>query len=345
MKKYLFISFALLALVACTKPESTSRTQAPLRVRTMVVNPQGAQTVSRYVGTIEPARETPLSMQATGRVVTVNVKNGQRVAAGQTILTIDDTQAKNALESARASLRHAQDAHDRVRKVYDKGVVSAQKMVEIESQLAQAQSFFDAAQQQLAECTLKAPCGGIVNDLKLEVGQTVLPGTRLCSLLDISGFSVRFTVPETEIGKLKGVSGKMKGEVECAAVDTVLPIVITETGVTANPVTHTYEVEARISGGADILMTGMVGVVKIQSSIGNRQIVNDIVIPARCVLLKQDGHTVWVVENGTAVRRYITTEGFHADGVRVTSGLSEGDSLIIDGYQKLYNGCAVECTL
>ena len=45
--------------------------------------------------------------------------------------------------------------------------------------------------------------------------------------------------------------------------------------------------------------------------------------------------------NGEAVRRDIRIGGYEADGVRVEEGLLEGDTLIIDGYQKLYNGCKV----
>ena len=71
----------------------------------------------------------------------------------------------------------------------------------------------------------------------------------------------------------------------------------------------------------------------------------DIVIPANCVLLKPEGATVWVAEDGKAARRFVTVDGYQADGVRITQGLQEGDILITEGYQKLYNGCAVDCTL
>ena len=95
-----------------------------MKVKTMVVMPQDGSTASRYVGTIEPAQTTPLSLQTTGRVVSVEVKNGQRVTAGQTILKVDDTQARNALQGAEAALQHAQDGYDRVAAVHQKGVVS-----------------------------------------------------------------------------------------------------------------------------------------------------------------------------------------------------------------------------
>ena len=304
----------------------------------MVVAPQTGGVVARYVGAIEPAHSTPLSMQTTGRVVSIAVKNGQRVTKGQTLLEVDNTQAMNALRTAEASLRHAQDGHDRVAKVHDKGVVSDQKMVEIESQLARAQSLYEAARQQLKECTLTAPCDGVVDGLNMAVGQTVLPGTTLCSIVDITAFSVRFTVPEAEIGALPD-----KGQVVCEAIHAELPVTITERGISANPLTHTYEVVADIQGKAAGLKAGMVAVVKVKGERLKEK--GDIVIPANCVLLKPEGATVWVAEDGKAARRLVTVDGYQADGVRITQGLQEGDILITEGYQKLYNGCAVDCTL
>ena len=236
-------------------------------------------------------------------------------------------------------MRHAQDGYDRVSKVHEKGVVSDQKMVEIESQLAQAKSLYAAAKQQLSECTLTAPCDGVVNGLNIEKGQTIIPGKTICSLLDVTGFCVRFTVPEGEISKLQVGNSKVNGEVECVAVDTILPITITEKGVTANNVTHTYDVIARVEGGSNLLMTGMVGKVKLR--VPGSDTKGDIIIPAKCILLKPEGPTVWLKEQGRAIRKDIIIDGYQADGVRVKSGLQEGDSLITDGYQKLYNDCKV----
>ena len=336
------IGVSFLLMVGCTKLEKTPKEVAPLSVKTMVVSPQEGQVSSRYVGTIEPAHETPLSLQSTGRVVAIHAKNGQRVKKGQTIIEIDNTQAFNALQGAEASLRHAQDGYNRAKQVHEKGVVSDQKMVEIESQLAQAKSLYAVAKQCLDECTLTAPCDGVIDGLEVELGQSVLPGAHLCAILDVSGFSVRFTVPEAEIKRVTVSDHLLKGIVECAAVGVTFPIVITQKSVSANPLTHTYDVTARVEGGVDILLPGMVGKVTVNNNMS--PITNDqsnIIIPARCILLKPEGHTVWVVEQGRAVRREIHIDGYRADGVRVTAGLQAGDSLIIDGYQKLYNGCKV----
>lgn len=338
MKKIIYIAMAV-CLAACSHSQQSRVERAPLRVKTMAVRQHTGEAFRRYVGTVVPVHETPLSMQSAGRVTAVRVKNGETVRQGQVLCEIDNTQAMNALQSAQASLRHAQDGYDRVSRVHESGVVSDQKMVEIESQLSQAQALYAAAQQQLSECTLTAPCDGVVNGLTIEIGQTVIPGVTVCSILDVAGFSVRFTVPEAEIRMI--TVGKTRGEAECSAAGVVLPVTVDECSMKANPLTHTYDVTAHVKGGADVLVTGMVATVRLRVENAG-QAPHDIVIPATCVLLKPEGHTVWVVENGTAVRRLIEVDGFMADGVRVRSGLQEGDSLIVEGYQKLYKGCKVD---
>ena len=329
-----------LVLTACGPQDTKHTEQKALRVQTMVVLPQNGSATSRYVGSIRSVRETPLSFQNAGRVVKIAVQNGEHVKQGQVIATIDDTQAQNMLRAAEATYKHAQDGFIRARNVHEKGVITDQKMVEVESQLAQAKSAYAAAKQQLDECTLTAPYNGIVSGLSLEKGQTVIPGTQVCTVLDMSAFCVLFTVPEAEINGLV-VGERLAGTVECAAVDTVLPIRIVEKNLAANVLTHTYDVKATILGGADILVPGMVAIVKVKGKRLEVKGDEDIIIPAKCILMKPEGATVWVVEQGKAVRRAVTIDGYQASGVRVTEGLNAGDSLIIEGYQKLYMGCKV----
>ena len=313
-----------------------------MRVKTQIIHSGQQETTYRYVGTIAPIREVQLSMQAPGRVVGVYARSGERVREGQVILSIDSTQAVHARISAESAMRQAQDAYERVGKVHDKGAVTDQKMIEIESQLTRAQALYNAAVQQVNECNLKAPFDGVISDLDIHEGRMVVPGVSLCTILDTRAFEVKFTVPEKEVKEIMGK--RMSGFVECVAADTVLPITVRETNITANPLTHTYEVKARILKGADVLMNGMVGTVKLKADGGKRKAESGnerIIIPMRCVLLKPEGHTVWVIENGHATRRFITVGGYEADGIEVMSGLQAGDTLITEGYQKLYNGCKV----
>ena len=336
MQKELIIGLSLLLCCACAHRENSAKELPALRVKTMGVASQAGSARSRYVGTIEPVHETPLSLQTAGRVLSIHARNGERVRQGQVILRVDSTQAVNALLSAEAALHQAEDGFERVKQVHGKGAVTDQKMVEVESQLVQARSLCDAARRQVQECELVAPCDGVVSGLDVAVGQTVMPGLQLLTILDLTAFQVRFTVPEAEIGRIRN---GQTGEMDCAAVQRTYPVRLTDKGLTANRLAHTYDVTARIEGGQEVLRPGMVCKVRLKA--GDTIAAADIVIPGKCVLLKPEGHSVWLKENGRAVRRPVSIGGYQANGVQILDGLHIGDSLIVEGYQKLYNDCQV----
>ena len=337
LKNVCYMGLAL-TLVACSSgPIGGKKEIPPVGVRTTIVASADESTVNRYVGAVESVHETPLSLQTAGRVLSIHCKNGDRVRRGQILLRVDSTQAVNALRSAEATLRYAEDGFNRLKQVHGAGAVTDQKMVEVESQLARARSMYSAALRQVEECELKAPSDGVVSGLDIAVGQTVVPGLRLLTILDLTAFQVRFTVPEAEIGSIR--TGQ-EGEMECAAVQRSYPVRVTDRGLEANRLAHTYEVVARIDGGQELLRPGMVA--KVQITNQKSAISNNIVIPANCILMKPQGATVWLARGDKAERVMVTIGGYRADGVLVTAGLNMGDTLITEGYQKLYEGCKIE---
>ena len=337
-KELIFSALLILAFTACNGHSDRSANNAPVRVRTQLVTSQETVSASRYVATIQPLSETPVSIQTAGRVSHIYCKDGDRVRTGQLLLRIDTAQAASALQSAQASLHQAQDGYKRLKQVHDKGAVTDQKMVEIETRLAQAQSMYQIAQQQLKECTLYAPCDGVISGLDLQKGQTLAPGIRVLTILDISAYTAHFTVPENEV---RAIQVGQEGLLECPAIADTLHVTVTEKGLKANPVAHTYQLTASIDGNTAALIPGMIGKVEL-SQCNQPEGSSNIVIPANCVLLKPQGPTVWVMEKGRAQRRNFKIAGYRAGGVQLLSGLNSGDTLIVDGYKKLYAGCPVE---
>ena len=65
------------------------------------------------------------------------------------------------------------------------------------------------------------------------------------------------------------------------------------------------------------------------------------IVPAKCVQTRPEGLSVWVVKNGKAQHRIITSSEFVANGVLVSSGLNPGDTVITTGIQKLYTNAIV----
>lgn len=330
MRKAIVIS-CVLVLCGCARQERFAE-QPPLRVEVSRVGSSESIVTSRYVARVEEGSSVPLSLPAGGRVTEVLCRVGDRVQAQQVLVRVDDTQARQSLQAAEASLRTAQDGYNRARQVYKEGGITEQKMVEIESKLTQARSVAASTKKMFEDCTLRAPSAGTIGRCDIQKGQTVAPAVTVVTVIDVNALNIVFTVPEREIGNIR-IGDSAIAEVPAAGV-TDLPIVITEKSLIANRVAHTYEVKGLVKSPA--LLPGMAGTVSV-----NAQNEAQTVIPYHCVTLLQDGPTVWVARDSIAERRPITTGAATADGVVVTSGLSEGDLVITEGFHKLYNGAKV----
>lgn len=336
MNKHFFacLGVGALLLTACHPKESTASIDQPIPVEIQCISATGNQTTITYVGKVE-ADALNLSFAMGGKLTSLKVQNNQIVHKGDIIATVEDTQAKNALSLAQASLQQAQDAYERVKTVYDQGGVSPMQWVELQSKLQQAQAMVNTALKNVEDCTLRAPKDGVITHCESEVGALLVPSQRLASLLDLSTLSIAFAVPESERAELK--IGDTLQVVIPAVADSTLEAVISQKGLVGDAVVHTYEFKADLVRPLADCMPGMVCKVKRITAESENQ-----VVPATCILLYQNSKAVWVMQNGRAVRREIVTGAYLANGVEVKSGLQVGDSVVVSGYQKLYAGRAIE---
>lgn len=345
MKKYLYIlCAAAMVLVGCDKVQDKVQDKLPnrkpkyenqaIRVKVQTMDEQTHTYTHTYVGRIEEVSSVPLSVLTTGQVLSVKVKTGDRVKAGQELLRIDDTQARNALQAAQATYQQAQDGYKRAKQVYAEGGVTEQKMVEINSQLKQAKSMLSMSQKSLNDCVLRAPVDGVVGECRVHVGQNVAPAVPVITLLDMNGYNVAFDVAEADIAAIQ--PGEEGSIVVAAAGNDTLPVRVVEKNLLANTIAHTYTVKAMLLRGDSCLLPGMVSKVWLQS-----QSVSGYFVPLECVQTMPTGKSVWIVNSNVATRRNVEIGEYVSGGVLITKGLHEGDQVVVEGFQKMYNGAKV----
>ena len=325
-----------MVLAGCDKLPNKKPKQEnpPIRVKVQTLEEQTHTYTHTYVGRIEEVSSVPLSAQIAGQVLSVKVKTGDRVKAGQELLRIDDTQARNALQAAQATFQQAQDGYQRAKQVYAEGGVTEQKMVEINSQLKQAESMLSISQKSLNDCVLRAPVAGVIGECRVHVGQNVAPAVPVITLLDMNGYNVALDVPEADIATIQ--PGEIGSIVVAAAGQDTLPIRVVEKNLLANTIAHTYTVKAMLLRGDSCLLPGMVSKVWLQS-----QRVSGFFVPLECVQTMPTGKSVWVVNGNVATRRNIEVGEYVAGGVLITKGLHAGDQVVVEGFQKMYNGAKV----
>lgn len=338
MKKSILMLLAVLLIAGCKNKEER-KTKAPIRVTTQVVSTDDEKNGQTYVGIVEEREATAVSFTSMGVVKRVLVSEGQPVSRGQLIAEMDDTQARNLLANAEASMTQANDALQRYGMLHDNNSLPEVQWVEIQSKVAQAKSQLEVAKKNLSDCRFTAPVSGIIGRKQIMAGETALPSQAVVTILDISQVKVKVAIPETEIGD---ITANTPSEIKVEAIHQSFQGGRIEKGVQADALTHTYDILINVANGGRKLLPGMVASVSFAPSqlpLGDEQLT----LPLTAVQKKTDGTLfVWTVGNDSTVHRTTVTIGETiGNRVALTSGVNVNQRIVTEGYQKLSEGTKV----
>jgi len=351
MKEKLIVMMMTGSLLLSACYNTAEQKRGPINVRTTIVGISTTDNSQNYSGTIEEMNGTPLSMVGGGTLRQLNVSQGQMVSKGQLIATVDGYSQSSAVTASQAqtqqaknTLTQAQDYYRRMKLIHDNGSLPEVRWIEAKTQLKQAESAVRAAKagenisrKTLTDTHLYAPFSGYISAKMAEAGQNIGPGMPVAKLVKIDQVKVNVSIPENEIAKIQ------KGQQVWLRITSLGGKVFTgqiaEKGVSADPMSRSYEVKAMIENPNHELLPGMVCQVGIKSSHASQSIA----VPADIIQLTPDNKTfVWTVKGNKAQKTYITLGENMTDGVRVESGLTLGDKVIIEGQQKISTGMIIK---
>lgn len=298
-----------------------------------------SESIGRYVGTVEESSASLLSFEVAGSIETLRVDEGDKVSKGQLLARVSPTTLQEAHAATVATLKQAEDAYRRMKPLHAQGVITSMQWVDTESKLEQAQAAERMAREQLSHTGLYAPFSGVIASRNAELGMNVLPGQQVFKLVDVSQVHIGVSVPENEIPHIrKGTKARVEIE---ALGKSVYQGSVTEIGVEADPLSHTYRIKLTVANREGKLMPGMVCTVTLQADEGSS--VTKTVPPAAIQLDSDNTRFVWIVEQGKAKRRTVRTGRFSEKGdVEIVSGLSPNDNVIVAGAQKVSEGMTVK---
>lgn len=150
---------------------------------------------------VVPIQQANLSFPAIGRVISVDVKVGDKVTAGQPLIHLDTALLEARVREAEANLAAAE-----IQVAYLKRVGTDERF--LESALAdvdRAQALLDSAKASLeAQSALLAPIDGTVVTLDVNPGETVVPGRVIVILGDLTGYQVEtIDLSERDVTRVK----------------------------------------------------------------------------------------------------------------------------------------------
>lgn len=257
MKTHLLLHTLALAAVAATAPLPALASD----LAAITVQPGAGTARSVFDGVVEAVRQTVVAAQVPGAVVRLDVKAGDRVAAGQALLQIDARAADQAtaaseaqLAAARAALEVATREFERQKRLHQQQYISqaALDRAEADFKSAQAQAHAQLAQAGAVRTQggyhlVRAPYAGVVAEVPVMLGDMAMPGRALVTLYDPAALRVTAAVPQSVAARL--APGTLpRAEVPGAAAQPA--VVRAQVLPTVDPATHTVQVRADLAAGA-----------------------------------------------------------------------------------------------
>lgn len=295
-----------------------------------------------YSGTVNASDETTVSFSVPGTITDIYVEEGQKVSKGQLLARVKSENLVNSRNIAQAELEEARDAYQRLKKLHDANALPDVKWVEIQAKLKQAENAAQLADRAVGDATIYSPISGFVTEKFADKGQTVVPAEPIVKIVNLNKLQIAIAVPENEISSFtENATAVVTFD---APEKTAVDAGFSSKDIVADPLTRTYTVKFDIGETSAKILPGMIGSVAVEGL--NNQNGSDsieIIVPSRAVLLGSDNRQfVWTVKDGKAIRKYVVADELSADGVRVRSGLDQGDSVIVSGMQKVSTGTIVE---
>ena len=348
MKKVsLFASLlVLITLGGCSGGEEAQTTTEEelvksVNITTETIHPSTFASYVRVVGTVETSNDIMISAEVSGKVVSYNVKEGDAVRKGQTIVKIDDSKLKQEKARLEAVTSQAKENYERLKKVYEEdGIGSEIDYLNAKYAYEQSNSALESIKVDLANTSIKAPFNGTVESKTVEAGEMVAPGAPVVRLIGSDDYFISAGVPA------RYADAVSKGDDVDVWFDTQMSDTLFGTisfaGSSINPQNRTFRIEIDLPKKDNQYKVDMIANIRLKT---NEQ-EDVLVISEEFVYSKENGYVVYVLaqnEAGQAVaeERNVSLGLSYKTDVIVESGLNAGDQLITLGSAFLDDGMRV----
>ena len=357
------------------------RTQKPL-VEVAAARPAGdlqSQALLNASGYVTPRRRATVAAKVTGRVEQIYAEEGLHVRSGQVLAELDCSQPKASLASARTDrdataasladlevqLGNADREWKRAESLRDAGVNSVQqldaarttadslrsKIALTKEQTRAAEARIAVAQQDVDNCTVRAPFDGIVVSKDAQRGEMVSPisagggftRTGIATVVDMNSIEVEVDVNEAYIARVR--TGQKAVSILDAYPDWQIPSTVRTVIPTADRQKATVKVRVSFDKLDPRILPDMG--VKV-AFLDNTPVAKSKGSEARALIpkaaVRQDGgkSIVFLVGQQKLERRAVSLGAERGSDVEVMAGISPGDKLVVGGAENLHDGQAVE---
>ncbi len=319
---------------------------AELRLPTVLAS-RSAQGLSFEIdGTVQAIRQSTVAAQISGNVMTLAVRAGERVKAGQTLARIDERDSAAALQRSEAVLAqtqaeavNARNQWERQKELRSKGFISQAALDQAEAQSRSTQAQVQQAQAALKQAglvrgyaTVLAPFDGVVLATHVDQGDLATPGRAIATL-----YVPRWYRAVVQVGLSRGEQARKASliEVMLPGGHWVQPLRRSEMAG-ADPVSQT--IEWRLDLPADLPATTLPGqqlrvrFSGVPAAHGDAPLKGTTLrLPASAILRRGELNAVYVAAaDGFMLRAVRLGADRGSEGIEILAGLREGERVAID---------------
>jgi len=350
------------------------REKAPeVQVTTVRADRGGRPALLNASGYVTPRQRATIAAKITARVNEIFVDEGMQVEPGQVLARLDDSDARARLTSAsaereataatlgelRVNLENAERELRRVDALWDQRLVAEQardqarmavdglraRQALAREQVTAADARVKVAQQDLDNCTVRAPFGGIVVSKDAQRGEMVSPvsagggftRTGIATIVDMGSLEIEVDVNESYIARVK--AGQPVTAVLDAYPDWQVPAKVRTVIPTADRQKATVKVRATFDRLDPRILPDMgVKVTFLGDEPSAPAAAGRVLVPRTALQEKDGAAAVFVHREGRVERRAVRLGQARGHEHEVIAGLADGDAVVTTGVNELRDG-------
>ncbi len=315
-------------------PQAAAR--AGKLVTTMQVKLDTFQRYMEIQGSVEAEDVVTASPEVSGRIIQLNVKEGDAVIKGQLIAQLDVEQVEKQIAELETSLELAKTIYERQSRLWEQNIGSEIQYLEAKNNKERLEKSLETIQVQVSKSKVYSPITGVVDMVLIKQGELAVPGAPIVQILSTNRLKVVADLPEVY---LRSVSRGDQVGLHFPSLDLDQVGRVSRLGSTIDKANRTFEVEVNVSNTQGLLKPNLLAVMEVLES----EQKNVLMVPVDILQQEVGGRKfVFAVEEGEegpiVKKQFVRTGEDHDGWIIITDGLELGDQLVVEGANGLVDG-------
>jgi RND family efflux transporter MFP subunit len=289
-------------------------------------------------GQVETDKNIIVSPEAAGKIISIEVKEGDKVRKGEVLARLNTEMTQRSLKQVEINLQLAVTTYERQADLWEQNIGSEMEYLQAKSNKEALEQQKEALVAQLDLAIVRAPIDGIVDDVIQKQGEMAGPQLPFARLVNIDNVYVTADVSEIYLQKVKAGD---KVAIEFPVIEKNIDATIYRSSAVIDKNSRTFRVRIDLTNKANDIKPNMLALLKLRTFVAE----NAIVVPS--ILVKKDfsGEFIFIAQEldgqMRAKKQYIETGIKDNNNTLVTKGIKAGDKVITKGYAQVVDGSAI----